>query len=221
MFGLDLCQQGQGFREIRVEREGLADERLGLVPLTPGEAEASQIESRTRIVRPEHGRALDRCIDFFRPAQANAGPAEAVPRRRILGVQADCFCKGIPGIRVPAQVHQSHPEVIPVRGTRGVRGHRFPETPRHFVHVPARQKVHPEVTLRLDPLRSQPHAAVEQFASERYKSPPLMKHYAVYLSLYMTCKANVKEFEALLPRVLSKEGVDLRHFLFAAPLPSR
>ena len=63
--------------------------------------------------------------------------------------------------------------------------------------------------------------AVQRRVSGGFKSPPLMKHYAVYLSLYMTCKANVKEFEALLPRVLSKEGVDLRHFLFAAPLPSR
>jgi len=57
--------------------------------------------------------------------------------------------------------------------------------------------------------------AVQRRVSGGFKSPPLMKHFAVFLSLFMTCKANVKEFEALLPRVLSEEGVDLRQFLLA------
>lgn len=58
------------------------------------------------------------------------------------------------------------------------------------------------------------HFAVQRRVSGGFKSPPLMKHFAVYLSLYMTCKANLKSFEEILSRVLSKESLDLRSFLF-------
>jgi hypothetical protein len=56
--------------------------------------------------------------------------------------------------------------------------------------------------------------AVQRKISGGFKSPPVMEHYAVYLSLYMTCKANLKDFEELMPRILSKKGVNLRQFLF-------
>ena len=59
------------------------------------------------------------------------------------------------------------------------------------------------------------HFAVQRRISGGFKSPPLMKHYVIYLSLYMTCKANLKDFEELLPRILSKKSMNLRHFLFA------
>ena len=59
------------------------------------------------------------------------------------------------------------------------------------------------------------HFAVQRRISGGFKSPLLMEHFTVYLSLYMTCKTNLKDFELLLTRVLSKEGVDLRSFLVA------
>ena len=59
------------------------------------------------------------------------------------------------------------------------------------------------------------HFAVQRRISGGFKSPQLMKHFAVYLSLYMTCRANLKDFEVLLNSLLSKEGVKLRSFLLA------
>jgi hypothetical protein len=59
------------------------------------------------------------------------------------------------------------------------------------------------------------HFAVQRRISGGFKNPLLMEHFAVYLSLYMTCKTNLKDFEILLTRVLSKNGVDLRSFLIA------
>ena len=59
------------------------------------------------------------------------------------------------------------------------------------------------------------HFAVQRRISGGFKSPTVMGHYAVYLSLYMTCKANIKEFETILTRVLSKDAVNLRQFLFS------
>ena len=57
------------------------------------------------------------------------------------------------------------------------------------------------------------HFAVQRRVSGGFKSPPVMKHFAVYLSLYMTCKAHSKDFEALLNQILSNEKIDLKNYL--------
>jgi hypothetical protein len=50
--------------------------------------------------------------------------------------------------------------------------------------------------------------------SNDFKSPEVTKHLVEYLSLYMTCKANDRNFDQLLEQILSGKSVDLRMFLF-------
>lgn len=54
---------------------------------------------------------------------------------------------------------------------------------------------------------------VQRKRSGGFKSPEVMRHYVVYLSLYMTCKLNGKSFNKLLELVFSGEEFDLGSFL--------
>jgi len=61
---------------------------------------------------------------------------------------------------------------------------------------------------------------LRKFARQRkisgdFKSIDLMKHFTQYLSLYMTCRKNDQDFEALVNKILSGDSVDLRTFLFS------
>ena len=63
---------------------------------------------------------------------------------------------------------------------------------------------------------------LRKFAKQRkvsgdFKSPEVGQHFAAYLSLYVTCDANGRDFDQLLKRVLSGDSVDLRAFLFPTP----
>ena len=56
---------------------------------------------------------------------------------------------------------------------------------------------------------------VQRKVSGGFKSPEIMKHYAVYLSLFMTCKLNGKDFDDLLARMMTEKTVNLEQFFFA------
>ena len=61
---------------------------------------------------------------------------------------------------------------------------------------------------------------LRKFAKQRkisndFKSVDVTKHLVEYLSLYMTCKVNGRDFNQLLQDLLSGKTVDLREFLFA------
>ncbi len=61
---------------------------------------------------------------------------------------------------------------------------------------------------------------LRKFAKQRkisndFKSVEVTKHLVEYLSLYMTCKVNGRDFHLLLDDLLSGNIVDLREFLFA------
>lgn len=64
---------------------------------------------------------------------------------------------------------------------------------------------------------------LRKFAKQRkisgmFNSPEVGKQYVSYLSLYMTCKANNRDFDQLLRDMLSGNTVDLRAFLFSNPI---
>lgn len=46
-----------------------------------------------------------------------------------------------------------------------------------------------------------------------FKSPEVMRHYVIYLSLYMTCKLNGKNFDRLLDLIFSGEEFNLESYL--------
>jgi hypothetical protein len=54
---------------------------------------------------------------------------------------------------------------------------------------------------------------VQQKRSGGFKSPEVMRHYVVYLSLYMTCKVMGKDFDKLLDLIFSCQKIDLGLFL--------
>ena len=54
---------------------------------------------------------------------------------------------------------------------------------------------------------------VQRKPSGGFKSPEVMQHYVIYLSLYMTCKLNGKNFDKLLDLVFSGEWFNLGSFL--------
>jgi len=54
---------------------------------------------------------------------------------------------------------------------------------------------------------------VQRKRSGGFKSPEVMRHYVIYLSLYMTCKLNGKDFDKLLDLIFSGEEFDLSSFL--------
>jgi hypothetical protein len=54
---------------------------------------------------------------------------------------------------------------------------------------------------------------VQRKRSGGFKSPEVMRHYVIYLSLYMTCKLNGKNFDKLLDLVFSGEKFNLGSFL--------
>ena len=54
---------------------------------------------------------------------------------------------------------------------------------------------------------------VQRKRSAGFKSPEVMQHYLVYLSLYMTCKVNGKDFDKLLDLIFSGQEIDLGSFL--------
>jgi cell division septum initiation protein DivIVA len=54
---------------------------------------------------------------------------------------------------------------------------------------------------------------VQRKRSGGFKSPEVMWHYVVYLSLYMTCRLNGKNFDELLDLIFSGEQIDLGSFL--------
>jgi len=54
---------------------------------------------------------------------------------------------------------------------------------------------------------------VQRKRSGGFKSPEVMRHYVVYLSLYMTCKVNGKDFDKLLDLIFSGKEIDLGSFL--------
>lgn len=61
---------------------------------------------------------------------------------------------------------------------------------------------------------------LRKFAKQRkisndFKSVTVTKHLVEYLSLYMTCNVNGRDFNQLLQDLLSGKTVDLREFLFA------
>lgn len=57
------------------------------------------------------------------------------------------------------------------------------------------------------------HFVVQRKRSGGFKSPEVMRHYVVYLSLYMTCKVNGKDFDKLLDLIFSCQKIDLGSFL--------
>ena len=54
---------------------------------------------------------------------------------------------------------------------------------------------------------------VQRKRSGGFKSPEVMQHYVIYLSLYMTCKLNGKDFDKLLDLIFSGEEINLGSFL--------
>ena len=54
---------------------------------------------------------------------------------------------------------------------------------------------------------------VQRKRSGGFKSPEVMRHYVIYLSLYMTCKLNGKNFDKLLDLIFSGEQFNLGSFL--------
>ncbi|MHA1438979.1 MAG: IS66 family transposase [Promethearchaeota archaeon] len=54
---------------------------------------------------------------------------------------------------------------------------------------------------------------VQRKRSGGFKSPEVMRHYVIYLSLYMTCKLNGKDFDELLDLIFSGEKINLGSFL--------
>ena len=56
--------------------------------------------------------------------------------------------------------------------------------------------------------------AKQRRASRNFKSIEVTKHLIEYLSLYMTCEVNGRDFHILLQDLLSGNSVDLREFLF-------
>ena len=54
---------------------------------------------------------------------------------------------------------------------------------------------------------------VQRKRSGGFKSPEVGRHYAIYLSLYVTCKVNGKDFDKLLDVVFSGDQIDLGSFL--------
>jgi hypothetical protein len=54
---------------------------------------------------------------------------------------------------------------------------------------------------------------VQRKRSGGFKSPEVMRHYVIYLSLYMTCKLNGKNFDELLDLTFSGKQFDLGSFL--------
>ena len=56
--------------------------------------------------------------------------------------------------------------------------------------------------------------AKQRRVSQDFKSVEVTKHLIEYLSLYMTCQVNGRDFHVLLQDLLSGEAVDLREFLF-------
>ena len=54
---------------------------------------------------------------------------------------------------------------------------------------------------------------VQRKRSGGFKSPEVMRHFVVYLSLYMTCKVNGKDFDKLLDLIFSGQEIDLGSFL--------
>ena len=54
---------------------------------------------------------------------------------------------------------------------------------------------------------------VQRKRSGGFKSPEVMRHYVIYLSLYMTCKVNGKNFDKLLDLIFSDVEFDLGSFL--------
>ena len=56
--------------------------------------------------------------------------------------------------------------------------------------------------------------AKQRRVSQCFKSVEVTKHLLEYLSLYMTCHINGRDFHVLLRDLLSGEAVDLRDFLF-------
>jgi len=54
---------------------------------------------------------------------------------------------------------------------------------------------------------------VQRKRSGGFKSPEVMRHYVIYLSLYMTCKVNGKDFDKLLNLIFSGQEIDLGSFL--------
>ena len=54
---------------------------------------------------------------------------------------------------------------------------------------------------------------VQRKRSGGFKSPEVMRHYVIYLSLYMTCKLNGKNFDKLLDLIFSGEQFNLGTFL--------
>ncbi|TKJ25396.1 MAG: hypothetical protein CEE42_07955 [Promethearchaeota archaeon Loki_b31] len=54
---------------------------------------------------------------------------------------------------------------------------------------------------------------VQRKRSGGFKSPEVMRHYVGYLSLYMTCKVNGKDFDKLLDLIFSCQKIDLGSFL--------
>jgi len=54
---------------------------------------------------------------------------------------------------------------------------------------------------------------VQRKRSGGFKSPEVMRHYVIYLSLYMTCKLNGKNFDTLLDLIFSGERFNLGSFL--------
>jgi len=60
---------------------------------------------------------------------------------------------------------------------------------------------------------------LRKFAKQRkisgsFNSPEVGKQFMTYLSLFMTCKVNKRDFNQLLHEILSGNSVDLRAFLF-------
>jgi len=54
---------------------------------------------------------------------------------------------------------------------------------------------------------------VQRKRSGGFKSPEVMRHYVIYLSLYMTCKVSGKNFDQLLDLIFSGQEIDLGSFL--------
>jgi transposase len=54
---------------------------------------------------------------------------------------------------------------------------------------------------------------VQRKRSDGFKSPEVMRHYVIYLSLYITCKLNGKDFDKLLDLAFSGKEFNLDYFL--------
>ena len=71
----------------------------------------------------------------------------------------------------------------------------------------------------IPPDNNKAERGLRKYAGQRkvsgdFKNPELMEHYAIYLSLHMTCQANGKDFDQLVELILTKKSVDLDQFLF-------